>query len=221
MSLLKSFKKMGQRYAVIKSRTNSFYTVISNPIEFKDVEDHWSKEYVNSMASKMIIFGFDQYRFEPTKNITRAEFTAIMYRALGLSSKQKDNPFLDIEETHWYYDPILTSYNYGLIDGYKDGNFHPSDKITREQAMKIISSAMKLAEVDIQMDEQTAIKEVSPFIDNKDIGDWALESVAVNVKYGIVNGFKDNSLKPKNNMTRAEAAKMIYNMLVNAEIISK
>ncbi|WP_338449599.1 S-layer homology domain-containing protein [Niallia oryzisoli] len=217
----KIIEKNGEYFVVINSRTNSFYTVIHNEIGFQDVENHWSKDYINSMASKLIINGVDENHFEPNRSITRAEFAAIINRALGLKYEETDQSFTDVPETKWYYEPVLTSYKYGLIKGYQEGTFRPNDSITREQAMAIIAQAMKLTELKVTMDEKTAANVVGKFTDYQSIGDWATQSVAITVKNGVVDGFADNSLKPKNQITRAEAAKMIHNTLVSTDLITK
>lgn len=63
------------------------------------------------------------------------------------------------------------------------------------------------------MDEATAKKVLSPFADNASIGDWAVKSVAIIIQKEIAHGFTDKTIKPKKHITRAEAAKMIHNML--------
>ncbi|QQP12933.1 InlB B-repeat-containing protein [Lysinibacillus agricola] len=52
---------------------------------FKDVDpSHWASEYIAALADHNIALGDENGHFRPNENLTRAEFTAIMYRALGL-----------------------------------------------------------------------------------------------------------------------------------------
>lgn len=37
------------------SLINSNYTVVWNPVAFSDVENHWSKEAVNDLGSRMVM----------------------------------------------------------------------------------------------------------------------------------------------------------------------
>ncbi|MGE5701661.1 MAG: cadherin-like beta sandwich domain-containing protein, partial [Clostridia bacterium] len=73
----------GRYYAEISSLTNSAYTVVWHPKSFADVEQHWAKEDINEMASRMVIAGVDEGHFAPGRSITRAEFAAIVVQALG------------------------------------------------------------------------------------------------------------------------------------------
>lgn len=57
----------GKYYAQINSLTNSTYSVIWHPLEFKDITDHWAKEAVNDMGSRMIISGTGNDKFEPDR----------------------------------------------------------------------------------------------------------------------------------------------------------
>ncbi len=86
----------GKYYAQINSLTNSTYSVIWNHREFTDAENHWAKEAVNDMGARLVISGVGNNLFEPDRDITRAEFAAIVVRALGLKSGLGTNPFHDV-----------------------------------------------------------------------------------------------------------------------------
>ena len=111
----------GKNYATVNSLTNSDYFLIWNPKTFADVESHWSKQAVNDMASRLIIKGKDENHYEPNAVITRAELTAIIVRALGLSETSSESVFTDIVPSDWYAGAIAKAVEYGLIEGYKNG----------------------------------------------------------------------------------------------------
>jgi uncharacterized repeat protein (TIGR02543 family) len=148
----------GKYYAKINSLTNSTYSLIWHPVAFGDVEEHWAKDAIDDMGSRMIISGVDTNTFEPDRDITRAEFTAIMVRALGLAPGMGDKEFKDVNKGDWYCDYIKTAYEYKLITGYDADTFAPNDKMTREQAMTMMARAMNITgiEVDITLDEIAA-----------------------------------------------------------------
>jgi hypothetical protein len=75
-------QKDGKWYAKVSSLTNSTYSVIWNPIEVKSVEKHWSRDAVNDMASRLVVF--NRETFAPNMAITRADFAEYIVRALGL-----------------------------------------------------------------------------------------------------------------------------------------
>src|SRR5690606_21338076 len=122
-----------QYYAVINSLSNSTYTVVWNELEFKDMANHWAKEEVNDMGSRLVIEGTGDGMFSPDRSITRADFTAIMVRGLGLQLQPEPsgNVFTDIHPSAWYSSAVNTAAAYQLISGFEDGTFRPEDPITR------------------------------------------------------------------------------------------
>jgi len=92
----------GKYYAKINSLTNSTYSVVWHPLEFVDVANHWAKDTVNDMGSRMIIEGIGNGLFDPDRDITRAEFAAIIVRALGLKPESEASFFSDVKELDWY-----------------------------------------------------------------------------------------------------------------------
>ncbi|KRE73906.1 hypothetical protein ASL11_06200 [Paenibacillus sp. Soil750] len=125
----------GKYEAQINSLTNSTYAVVWHPLEFSDAVDHWGKTAVNDMGSRMVVDGTGNGLFSPDREITRAEFTAIIVRGLGLKLENGATPFSDVKPADWYSSAVNTAYSYRLISGLEDGTFRPNDTITREQAM--------------------------------------------------------------------------------------
>jgi hypothetical protein len=208
-------------FADIKSLTNSTYSVIWNPKTFEDVNTHWSKVDVNDLASRLIIQGSSDDQFSPDRSITRAEFTTIMLRALGLHSpKDSQNiSFYDISQADWYAQDVRTAVSYGLISGYDDGSFKPNGQITRAEAMVIIDRAMSIVQLEKVKTAASSIELLSSFSDESTISDWARQAIASAVKQGIAQGV-DNKLAPSENITRAQTAAMIRRMLVKAGLIN-
>jgi hypothetical protein len=207
----------GRYYAKINSLTNSTYSVIYNPKEFPDVSNHWAKEAVNDMASRLVINGVDENTFEPDRDITRAEFAAIVVRGLGLmrNGTGKDS-FSDVNKDDWYYDAVSIAKEYKLIEGYDNKQFLPNNKITREEAITIISRAMKYTKLDMNVNNVN--DQISKFQDSKGISDYAKEAIAICVKNEIIIG-SNNKINPKDNITRAEVATIVRRMLQKANLI--
>ncbi|OAS17818.1 S-layer homology domain-containing protein [Paenibacillus oryzisoli] len=208
-------------YADIKSLTNSTYSVIWNSKTFQDVATHWSKTDVNDLASRLIIQGTTENQFSPDRSITRAEFTAIMLRALGLRSPKdtQDITFSDIGGADWYMQDVKTAVSYGLISGYEDGTFKPNGQITRAEAMVIIDRAMSITQLEKVKTDAAAIDLLSSFTDVTTIPSWARQAIASAVKQGIAQG-AENKLAPSDNITRAQTATMIRRMLIKAGLIN-
>lgn len=141
------FKKDNSWYAKLNSLTNSNYAIIWNPIKVKSVENHWSQDVVNDMASRLIIFNHES--FEPNKPITRADFSEYMVRALGIyrTDETYENKFTDIASSGERKQAILIASQYGIVKGYTDGSFKPDKLITTEEAAAIYQRAMEVAKL--------------------------------------------------------------------------
>ncbi len=173
--------------------------VIPSNIE-KELEGHWGNKQITALYADGIITG-DSEGLRLKDTITRAEFTALIVRALGLEVKDYKGTFTDVSATDWSAGYIAAAYEAGIVNG-ADGNFRPNDTITREEICKIIASAVKT---------ESEAKELD-FTDNDKISLWAFESVQKAYSLGIINGMDDGSFAPKNNALREQAFVMLARM---------
>jgi len=211
--------KNGKYYAKINSLTDSTYSVIWNPLEFKDAAGHWAKEAVNDMGSRLVISGVSKDIFEPDRDITRAEFAAIIVRALGLKPGTGSNRFSDVTDTTWYGDYVKTASEYKIISGYGNGQFGPDDRVTREQALSMIARAMSITRLKADLAAGEADKLLAKFNDANQAADYAKNSIAACVKAGIISGRSATELAPAASITRAETAVMIRTLLKKSNLI--
>ncbi|MBO9597536.1 MAG: S-layer homology domain-containing protein, partial [Cohnella sp.] len=215
----KVIEQSGRYFAVINSLTNSVYSVIYNVKTFEDIRAHWAKDAIEDMASRLVIAGKSDAKFAPEADITRAEFTAIMVRALGLRIADGERAFSDVKSGDWYASAVQIAVSYGLIEGYEDGTFRPDAPITREHAMVIIARAMQLVNMDMSLSADKQAELIASFSDRGSISGWAKQSVALNVYHGIFRG-NDNRLKPQDNISRAETASIVRKLLQQADLIN-
>ncbi|HAL65919.1 MAG TPA: hypothetical protein DCP10_10175, partial [Bacteroidales bacterium] len=209
----------GKYYAKINSLTNSNYTAIWNPKKFKDIENHWAKKTINDMGSRMIISGVGDDMFEPKREITRAEFAAILVRALGLKPGIGNNSFSDVAGTDWYCDYVKTATKYNLITGYGNGKFGPMDNITREQAIVMITRAMSMTGLKVEFTDGEKENILKAFKDANESADYAKESLAVCIKSGVVCSRDGELVAPKDNISRAEVATIVQRLLQKSNLI--
>lgn len=210
----------GKYYAKISSLTNSTYSVIWNPIAFKDTENHWAKKAVNGMSSRLVIDSVGAGKFEPDSDITRAEFTTVVIKALGLMRSGMDKKAIeDVTKDTRYYNALSIAHEYGIISGYGNVEFGPMDKTTREQAIAIISRAMNITGLKVELKEGEAKNILAVFVDSGQISDWAQESMAACIKAGIVAGKVGDALAPKDEITRAEVAVIVRRLLTKSGLI--
>lgn len=110
---------------------------------FPDVEaERWSAHDIEYMAEKEVVSGYPDGEFKPQGKLTRAEFAALIFRFAGLENTATENPFSDMDKSHWGYEYVLALAKNGIMDGYEDGEFKPENRITRAEAMTAINKIL-------------------------------------------------------------------------------
>ncbi len=174
---------------------------------FSDMEGFdWAKDAVEYLYKKGIVQGTGESKFSPEDNVTREQFTKMIVEF----SEVKGNvelPFEDVQPGAWYYDYIAAAYSKGIISGISEKTFGTGNSLTREDAVVIIGRCVDL--LGITADD---VREYSAFSDESKISEYAKESVIKLYKKGIINGMDDGVFAPKATVTRAQAAKMIYEL---------
>ncbi|NMA62582.1 MAG: S-layer homology domain-containing protein, partial [Syntrophomonadaceae bacterium] len=170
-------------------------------IDLKDIQGHWAEKTIKELVASGAVSGYPDGTFQPNKTITRAEFSTILVKAFNLETKT--GKVFNDTAGHWAKDNIATAQAHGIVSGYSDTTFGPNDNITREQMAVMIVKAAKLS-------ESAAGK---TFADSSQISTWAQKAVATASENQIINGYPDNTFKPKASATRAEAATVIVKAL--------
>ena len=172
---------------------------------------------VCSLASRGIISGYEDGNFKPERTLTRAEFAALIVRALGLEAKS-DAKFSDVPKTAWYARSVAAASEYGLILGIGDNRFLPDGTITREEAAVICARAAKLCGLDTERTDAQIRDTLSVFSDYTTSSKWARAGLSFAVDCNMLDAEAVN-LRPKDKTTRAEAAIMLHAMLGAAKLI--
>ena len=180
---------------------------------FADTSTHWAKDIIAYMNSKGIVNGSienGELVYRPDNNVTRAEFAIMVSNFMEYVTQHYTDVSLDAfddaaEIPQWALPQIKAVCKNGIIKG-KDNNgklfFEPNAYITRAEAVTIISRLLP---------ELIEKKELT-FTDANEIPDWSQDAFKTLTAAGILNGYDDNTIKPKNNVTRAEAVTMFYNI---------
>lgn len=172
---------------------------------FRDVDaSHWAYEYVTTLAEAGVLSGVSEDSFNPDGNVTREEFAKLIVGALGLELSYGASPFLDVDANAWYAPYVAAAAQAGIILGSDDGTFGVGRYITRqEMAVMVYRSGIQLAD------------KVDPveFIDSGEIADWAREAISAMQRAGILSGDSYGAFLPNDNATRAQAAKVVYEVM--------
>ena len=184
---------------------------------FSDVKNHANKAAIEALASRGIINGMGQGTFMPNKTMTRAEFAAIVTRALGLAAKDT-KVFSDVPSSKWYAGYIGTANSSGIVNGVGNGKFNPEGTITRQEAAAMVARAAKLCGLDTAMDAAATRDMLAQFGDYRSVASWAKEPMAFCYSANILDQSELN-IEPTKAILRCEIAQMLYNMLTAAELI--
>ncbi len=181
----------------------------SNPpaVTFEDISGHWAEKEIASLAEEGIIKGITETEFIPDKDISRAEFTALAVRALGLPAAEYQNSFQDVSNNDWFAKDVQAALDNGIIS--KDTNFRPNDTITREEMAKIMVSLLMKA----QQTDSLPLADLNQFQDADSISGWAKDYVAQALQAGLMNGMSDTEFAPQGMATRAQSAVILYRFL--------
>ncbi|MBH5318476.1 VCBS repeat-containing protein [Paenibacillus sp. GSMTC-2017] len=214
------FTKDGKLHAVMNSLTNSTYSIIWNSKKFADVQGHWSQNDVNNMASRLIVDGVTATTFQPDQDITRAEFLAIVVRAMGLKSVEQINLPQDVKPSDWHASVVQAALTYQLVQGFEDNTFRPDQKITRQEAAVILSRAMEITSLATTVTDAETNKALSSFKDSQQVSGWAKKAVALMVINNIMQG-NNQHLTVANHLSRAQTAAIVTRFLQQAKLINK
>ncbi|WP_219834611.1 S-layer homology domain-containing protein [Paenibacillus sp. R14(2021)] len=186
----------------------SSYAVLEYKKTFSDVSpNHWANEVILKMAAKHIVNGVTDTTFVPEGLVTRAEFAAMIARALGLSP-QGESKFKDVNSSQWFADAVIAVNEAGIVTGRSGGIFAPAEQITREEMAVMIVRAYEW-----QLGKKITAESPASFEDHASISPWAQDAVAKAQQLGLISGRGNNQLVPQGLMTRAEGAKLIASLL--------
>lgn len=203
---------------VTPSGGNSSYNVSTTPSvgtipqesksEFTDIASHkWAEAAIYALRDKGIVNGTSDTTFEPEREVKREEFVKMLVLAVGVMKDNVNVPFKDALDGAWYTPYIAAAYSAKLVNGITDDAFGVGTCITREQLAVMIYRAIA---------SKGALQNVSTtdaFTDINLVNDYALEAVNYVNAAGIMNGMGDGSFVPRAQVTRAQAAKVIYELI--------
>ncbi|OXM87280.1 lamin tail domain-containing protein [Paenibacillus rigui] len=186
------------------------YAVLEYNKAYNDLPaDHWASAAIKELTARHIVQGTSDGQFSPDGYITRAEFTALLARGLGLRAQGGKAFFTDVPSDAWYADPVAASVEAGIIRGEGEGTFEPEGKVTREQMAAMLVRACEVR----TGQKEGGSREGASFADESQISTWARPYARSAVQWGLMNGKEADRLDPRSFATRAESAQVIWNLL--------
>ncbi|RNB91460.1 hypothetical protein EDM56_05335 [Brevibacillus fluminis] len=215
------FDKFG--YYVVAKLNDSFTDVIRHP---------YARNSIEAMYSKGVIRPRNYTTFDIDVPTTRAEFTAMVVRALQLPLVERPDTysFVDVPTTIdanalWDYRYIETAVRLGLVRGTMPSFFEPDSKITRQDASIILARALQLK---LETDPVKNAKDLSKlFKDYNQIDPYARPAVLAVAKKKFIMGSpidpndpkKGYIFEPNASMLRGDASILISRVMTDLKKI--
>jgi hypothetical protein len=179
-----------------------------------DVQDHWAREDIYWATNEQNIFnGYGDYTFKPERNISRAEFLTILYRAgrsqgIFFDEFSGNLKYQDFDLDHWSYSYVLSLKNNislmnekNIDDIFSRNIFEPNKPITREEAARVTSLITSVPIEEIELNFQDLSRNYA-----------YREEIQKLYSNNIIMGYNDNTFRPSDNITRAESSSLIKNI---------
>ncbi len=177
-------------------------------------QGYWSYDAIMALKKMGILVGYPDGTFKPDEKVTRAEFTAMITKALGL--RDTDNftvtIYNDLSPKHWAYRDIQIASHFDVMYGTPEGNYMPNGQVKRVEVIMTIMSALNLNELTAQQ----AYEILNPvYSDLNQLPKWALTRTgkAQQLNAIVVRPGEEGLLMPNRPATRGELAVWLHRML--------
>ncbi len=161
--------------------------------------DSWKYQGLNCAVNNGTMTGHEN-KIRPDDSLTRAEMVTMMVRVLGAhATKAEIEHYVDVVAGQWYYEALQSGVAVKIING--SGNqMMPNAPITREQTFTILARTFLFS---------SKTDAAADFVDNSKVSSWALNATNALIDADVVRGDNTKTLRPQDNVTRAEFAAML------------
>ncbi len=198
----------------IPNSTNTDISKITEPVKGVNITDmdsaEWAKEAVEALAKRGIVNGYDDGKFYPNNGVRREEFVKMLAMAIGMKEETLKCSYDDVPDDAWYYPAVAFCTDKKIVNGISGNEFGTGREITRQDMATIIYRAAISADKNLEN-----VREYKAFDDESNIGAYALEAIKKLYAAGKLNGVSESVFLPNNICTRAQAAKIIYDVFIN------
>ncbi len=168
---------------------------MASAASLSDIEGEDYEDAASVLNALEVLTGYPDGTFRGEDEITRAEFAAVVVRALGLESAASyakgSSQFSDVEAGAWYTGYINVAANEGIVNGYPDGTFKPANNVTYAEAVTMLVRALGY---------EPSLKP----------GVWPVPYLVKAADLGVTD---DVEFDARDNATRGDVAQMTYNSL--------
>lgn len=175
---------------------------------FYDVpQTHWAFKEIEEMKKRGILDGTGNGNFEPDLPLTREQALKLIVNTLGIVCEGSYHPFADVGDDAWYKPFVVTCFSAGIVKGVYEEWFGIGNNVSRQDFCVMLSNAMKYREMLLPENNENT------FLDSSSVSGYAKNAVNTLAAGKIIGGMPDGSFMPFKNMTRAEAATVLWRVL--------
>ena len=183
-----------------------------NASSFDDVSiDDWFYEYVKYVKNHGLMTGLNPSIFAAGEDLSRAQFATILYRIEGSPEAAYSAKFPDVADGRFYSKAVIWANNAGIVTGYGNGKFGPSDNVTREQMMTMMYRYAKYKGFDT-----STYSDLKSFPDAASVSPFAYDAVRWAVNVGLITGDHGN-INPQGSANRGQCAAIIMRFMDHYE----
>lgn len=173
-------------------------------LTYEDVAPQaWYHAAVDFVVSRNYMVGVSESRFAPEDMLNRAMLVTILHRISG-EAGGTDHPFADVPRDAWYAESLAWAYSAGVVRGVSPTHFSPEIPLSREDLATMLYRWAK-----ISGETMEARDDLSAYSDCTQIAPYAREAMEWAVGEGLLEGFGNGLLAPKDTATRGQCAKII------------
>ena len=187
------------------------YEPVLDMPSFTDLpEDHWAYEAVKACVEKGVLSGYGDDTFRPDQVITRGELAVSICNFLGIDvTGLPVGSFPDVSAGDWYsaYIEAARFYLPPKENAWGTMVYLPEEPVRREDISEAI---IRMADLD---PEDSSIGYLEDFQDKYTISNEKMPYVALAVEMGYLRGFEDDTFRPEEPITRAQAAVIFYQLM--------
>ena len=206
-ALLVAVSFIGSSAIPLFSATSAFAQTTFNDVP----TGYWAQTFIQELASRDIIKGFPDGGFRPNDPVTRAQFAAMLSKAVTKAPIRGGVTFVDVASSYWAASAIQTSYTTGFMSGYPGNVFEPTQNIPRVQVLVSLANGLNYSA------SQAPETILQTYADASGIPNYARNSVAAATENRLVVNYPNvQFLNPNQTATRAEVAAFIYQSLVRS-----
>ncbi len=203
-------------FALILCMIFSTLVCFAEEIVFSDVsESDWFYSDVQYVHENKLMNGTSNTEFSPEEKTTRGMIVTILWRLEG-EPTEKGKEFDDVAEDTYYHKAVSWAATNGIVSGYSETAFGPEDAATREQLAAIIYRYASYKKCDLS---KTA--SLDGYNDKNEISDYAVKSLEWASANGIITGTTNETLSPKDFVTRCQIAAILKRLCTNVISVNK